>query len=149
VHPATDPTVGIQTPLDGTITKVEFYLNGTNQGEDTSAPFTFELTGLAAGTHSLTAAATDNSGARSTSTRVFITVVNPPQILQQDTIYTGGEFRLPMMLETGRSYLIQASTDLVAWTTIQAFQTFGSAIEFVDTEAGSYPGRFYRITLLE
>jgi len=54
-----------------------------------------------------------------------------------------------MMLETGMSYLIQESTDLITWTTLQAFLAFGSAIEFVDTEAGNYPGRFYRIVLVE
>ena len=55
----------------------------------------------------------------------------------------------PMMLQTGKSYLIQASTNLIAWTTIQAFTAFSNAIEFVDTSAGDYPGRYYRIVLVE
>lgn len=169
VHLATDPTVSITSPLDntrlaapaqitiqanaadldGTITKVEFYVNGLKAGEDTVAPYSYTWTNVVSGSYLLTAKATDNSGAFRTSTPLNVTVVNAPQIYQQDTVYTGGEFRLPMKLETGKSYLIQASTNLVTWTTLQAFVAFGNAIEFVDTQAMNYPGRFYRIVQVD
>ncbi len=169
VHLATDPTVSITSPLDntrlaapaqitiqanaadidGTITKVEFFVNGLKAGEDTVAPYRYTWTNVVSGSYVLTAKATDNSGAFRTSTPLNVTVVNAPQIFQQDTVYTGGEFRLPMKLETGKSYLIQASTNLVTWTTLQAFVAFGNAIEFVDTQAMNYPGRFYRIVQLD
>jgi hypothetical protein len=169
VHPLTDPTVAINIPTEGTrlaapaqvtitasaadnngsIAKVEFFVNGVKLGEDTSAPYSIVWADAAAGTYSLTAKATDNSGATRTSTPVTITVINAPQIQQPETVYTGGEFRLPMQLEAGRSYLIQATSDLITWTTLETFTAVGNAVEFVDTQAGNYPGRFYRIVQVD
>ncbi len=169
VHPATDPTVAITSPLngtriavpaqitiqanaadsDGSITNVEFFANGIKIGTDTSTPYSYVWTNVAAGTYTLTAKATDNSGTTTLSTPVNITAANPPRIQPLDTVYTGGEFRLPMLLEPGKSYLIQVSPDLVTWTTLQAFTAFGNAIDFVDTLAGNYPRRFYRIVQVE
>jgi len=60
---------------DGTITKVEFFVDGVSIGSDNTAPYTVNYTGIA-GTHSLTVVATDNDGAKTTSTAVSI-VVSP------------------------------------------------------------------------
>ncbi len=62
------------TDSDGTIAKVEFFQGTTKLGERTSAPWTQSVTGLAAGSHSFTAKATDNSGAVTTSSAVTVTV---------------------------------------------------------------------------
>lgn len=62
---------------DGTIFKVEFLLGGNLLGEDFDEPYTFAVSGLAAGTYSITARASDNYGTQSTSTTVSITV-DPP-----------------------------------------------------------------------
>ena len=59
---------------DGSITKVEFYQGATYLGVDNTAPYTFTWTGVAAGTYSLTAKATDNGGAITTSSVVTVTV---------------------------------------------------------------------------
>ncbi|HEU4935164.1 MAG TPA: Ig-like domain-containing protein [Vicinamibacterales bacterium] len=59
---------------DGTISKVEFY-NGTNLlTTDTTSPYSYSWTNVAAGTYSLRAAAYDNAGANANSTTVTITV---------------------------------------------------------------------------
>jgi hypothetical protein len=63
---------------DGTISKVEFYANGTLVGSDTTAPYSAVWSGVAAGTYSLTATATDNAGAMTNSTAVNVTVNPPP-----------------------------------------------------------------------
>jgi chitodextrinase len=60
---------------DGTITKVEFFVDGVSVGSDVTAPYTVNYTGVE-GTHSITATATDNDGAKTTSTAVSI-VVSP------------------------------------------------------------------------
>ncbi len=60
--------------LDGTVDKVEFFAGDTKIGEDTSEPFTFSWTDAPAGTHQLTAKATDNEGSVTTSQAVEITV---------------------------------------------------------------------------
>jgi formylglycine-generating enzyme required for sulfatase activity len=58
----------------GTVSKVEFYQGGTKLGEDTSSPYSYTWTNVAAGNYSLTAKATDNNSATKTSTAVGITV---------------------------------------------------------------------------
>ncbi len=58
-----------------TISSVAFLLNGsTVLSTRTTSPYTFSWTGAAAGTHSITARATDNTGAVTTSSAVSITV---------------------------------------------------------------------------
>jgi GH35 family endo-1,4-beta-xylanase len=59
---------------DGTISKVEFYDGTTLLGTDNASPYSFSWSGLTAGTHTITAKATDNSGNVTTSTAVTITV---------------------------------------------------------------------------
>jgi chitinase len=59
---------------DGTITKVDFYRGTTLLFSDNTAPYSLTWTGAAAGTYSLTAKATDNSGGITTSTAVSVVV---------------------------------------------------------------------------
>jgi PKD repeat protein len=63
---------------DGSISKVEFFQSSTKLGEDLNAPYSFAWTNVAAGSYSLTAKATDNLGATTTSGAVSITVNQPP-----------------------------------------------------------------------
>jgi pectate lyase len=59
---------------DGTVSKVDFYQGTTLLGTDTSSPYSYAWTNVAAGSYSLTAKATDNGGAATTSSTVNITV---------------------------------------------------------------------------
>jgi hypothetical protein len=59
---------------DGNITKVEFRDGTTVLGQDTSAPYSFTWRNVPSGSHVLTARATDNAGAVTTSGSVGITV---------------------------------------------------------------------------
>jgi RHS repeat-associated protein len=65
---------------DGTVTQVEFFANGSPIGTDTTAPYGIEWANVAAGSYSLTARATDNLGAQTTSAAVPITVNAPPTV---------------------------------------------------------------------
>ncbi|MDB5255751.1 MAG: C-terminal target protein [Chitinophagaceae bacterium] len=59
---------------DGSVSKVEFF-NGTQKlGEDLSAPYTYTWTNVTVGTYTLSAKATDNSGATASSTVATVTV---------------------------------------------------------------------------
>jgi len=62
---------------DGTVSQVAFYQGATLLGTDTSSPYSFAWNSVGAGSYVLTARATDNGGAVSTSAVVNITV-NPP-----------------------------------------------------------------------
>jgi hypothetical protein len=71
------PTITITaaaSDADGTVTKVEFRDGTTVLGQDTSAPYSFTWRNVAPGTHVLTARATDNAGAVTTSSPISITV---------------------------------------------------------------------------
>lgn len=68
------PLAATASDTDGTVTKVEFYAGTTKLGQSTSAPFTFAWTGAAAGVYSLTAVATDEAGAATTSAPISVFV---------------------------------------------------------------------------
>jgi GH18 family chitinase/chitodextrinase len=61
---------------DGTINSVAFYQGTTLLNTDTSSPYSYAWTGVAAGTYAITAKATDNSGAVTTSAAVTINVTS-------------------------------------------------------------------------
>ncbi|WP_207434174.1 Ig-like domain-containing protein [Sabulibacter ruber] len=75
--PASFSIAASATDTDGSITKVEFFQGTTKLGEDLSAPYSFSWNGVAAGTYSLTAKATDNSGKTTTSAPVTVSSVVP------------------------------------------------------------------------
>ena len=98
--PNSPPTVSIGTPsagtvftapasfnidatasdTDGTVSKVEFFVNGSSIGIDTSSPYSATTSSLPAGNYSLTAVATDDKNATTTSAAVSIVVNNPPSV---------------------------------------------------------------------
>ncbi len=65
---------------DGSIAKVQFYRGATLIGEDTSSPYAFQWTNVAAGSYQLTARAYDNRGA-DTSSAVVPLVVDGANVL--------------------------------------------------------------------
>jgi hypothetical protein len=62
----------------GSITGVEFFAGSTSLGTDNTAPYTATYTAATIGTFNLTAVATDNEGATTTSSIVVINVQNNP-----------------------------------------------------------------------
>jgi hypothetical protein len=59
---------------DGTVSNVQFYNGTTLLGSDATSPYSFVWANVATGTYTLTARATDNAGAVTTSTAVTVTV---------------------------------------------------------------------------
>jgi fibronectin type 3 domain-containing protein len=60
--------------VDGTVSKVEFFANGGLINTDTAAPYTYNYTGVAAGSYTFTAVVTDNSSLTATSAPVTVAV---------------------------------------------------------------------------
>ena len=56
-----------------------------------------------------------------------------------------GQFQLSAFVEAGRNYTLQASTNLISWTTLMNFTATNSPIILLDTNASSFTLRFYRI----
>ncbi|HET9728831.1 MAG TPA: Ig-like domain-containing protein, partial [Acidimicrobiia bacterium] len=81
---------------DGTIARVEFYSGTTLLGTDTSEPFTYDWSGVGAGTYSLSARAYDNSGAMATSSAVSVVVAaNAPPTVTLTAPAAGADYYAP------------------------------------------------------
>lgn len=106
-----DPSVTISSPLNGSsfveganititanasddeqVAKVEFYRNGAKIGEDLSSPYEVVWSNAAIGSYSLTAKATDDEGASTTSSAISVTVRSDDD---------GGDGDLPKRLLVG------------------------------------------------
>jgi plastocyanin len=76
--PATFTLAATASDADGTVTQVQFFVNGVAAGVSTAPPFRTELNNLPVGNYLFTAVATDNSGATNTAPPVNITVQERP-----------------------------------------------------------------------
>lgn len=93
----TDLTITAEaTDSDGQVTVVNFYKDRENLFAATTAPYTYTLTKVAAGTYNFRAVATDNKGASVSSEVITIIVVTPqlpvgingPSCIESDLSYT-------------------------------------------------------------
>ena len=110
--------------LDGSIQNVAFFANGSPIGSASSSPFTFVWTNVAAGSYSLTAVATDNEGATTTSEPVSVTVANNTAPTVSITAPTGGgTFTAPATIA-----VTAAATDSDGTITSVSFYAGGSLI---------------------
>ncbi len=110
---ATGSTITINATAadtDGTVSKVEFYQGSTKIGEDTTAPYSYAWSGVAAGTYVLTAVATDNDGGTATSGSTTIAVAAGPArpffgtlVENFDSMGTGSSFILGWSIRNGAS----------------------------------------------
>jgi uncharacterized repeat protein (TIGR02059 family) len=68
---------------DGSVSLVEFYNGNTKLGSKSSAPYSMVWNNVTTGNYSLTAIATDNLNAKTTSPAILISVINSPQKVNQ------------------------------------------------------------------
>jgi RHS repeat-associated protein len=78
--PSNITVTAIASDSDGSISRVDFYQGTTLLGTATTSPYTIAWNNVAAGGYTLTARATDNLGATTTSNSVNITVGSPPTV---------------------------------------------------------------------
>ena len=100
--PATGSTAELGTAINitatasdaapGTVASVSFYDGATLLGTDLTSPYSFSLTGASLGAHSITAKATDNNAAVTTSASVTVTVVNTPPTVSITSPAAGSSF---------------------------------------------------------
>ncbi len=100
--PATLTLKAAASDSDGSVSKVEFFANGTLIATDLSSPFSVPWTNVPASFYTLTARVTDNVGLNTISTPVNISVINGqapffgvpqtiPGIIQAEDFDGGGE----------------------------------------------------------
>jgi hypothetical protein len=101
IAPATITIDATASDSDGTVTRVEFYNGPVKLGERTAAPWSFTWKEVSEGSYQITAAATDNSNARTVSDPVTVVVEKSAASVNQlptVTIATPGNnqtFNLP------------------------------------------------------
>lgn len=68
----------VVSDTDGTVvTNVDFYLDGVLKVSDATAPYTYQLGDILAGTHNVSAIAVDNLGLSSAAAMISVTATNP------------------------------------------------------------------------
>ncbi|MBX3604573.1 MAG: PQQ-dependent sugar dehydrogenase [Piscinibacter sp.] len=104
---------------DGSVTGVEFFENGVKIGAtDSTSPYSVSWTPATVGTRSLTARATDNAGAQTTSAAVSVTISAPTS----DTQPPVPAFTAPASLAsglTGTLTITASATDNVGVTQVE------------------------------
>ena len=118
--PATIALAATASDADGTVTQVAFYNGSTLVATDTAAPYTFSWSNVPPGSYALTAVATDNLGASTTSPAVNIQVVPPPK----STPFGGSPITIPGTIEA------------------ENFDNGGEGIAYHDTTAGNSGGQY-------
>ncbi len=120
--PATVTITAIASDPDGNVNRVEFFQGATLLGTDTAgSPYSFTWSGVAAGTYSLTAVATDNQGAATTSAPVLITV-------------SGGG--------GGQTPFLGVPFDAPGLIGAEDFDNGGQGVAYSDTTAGNAGGQY-------
>jgi plastocyanin len=134
---------------DGTVVRVQF-LAGTNSlGTVTNpaATATLRVTNIAAGNYTLTAKATDNQGAVTTSAGVTIHVVTPvPIVLSSPQRSLPSTFQFDYTTTTNLKYVIERSVDLSNFTPLGTNTATGNTATFSDTSATGALD-YYRVKL--
>jgi subtilisin family serine protease len=124
--PATIALSANASDVDGTVTQVSFYNGASLIGTDLTAPYTWSWTNVQGGNYRLTAIATDNGGAGTTSIPINITVLTPPP----STPLGGTPAVIPGLVEA------------------ENFDDGGQGIAFSDTTSLNFGGK-YRSTYVD
>jgi Big-like domain-containing protein len=166
----TPPTVKITAPLngttftapaqimisadasdaDGSIETVEFFQGSTKLGEDTSAPYEFAWSNVAAGDYSLTAKATDNAGATSTSAAVGVNVTKPVGLPAAPTKLqaTRGKKRIDLAWTQSSTNVIQNRIyrSTRAGGPYQLLRTISASTSYLDRQVTRRTRYYYVVT---
>jgi len=136
---------------DGTVTNVTFFNGPTPLGTviaGNAGQYSFTWSNVAASNYSLTAVATDNSGATNTSPAVIVISVVPPPPANLHVVsgpQPAGQFSLSFQGYASQNYVLLASTNLVNWVPIQTnILASDGPVMFTDVNATDAV-RFYRV----
>jgi plastocyanin len=167
-NPLVPPTVTITNPLanatfqapasfilaatasdsGGSVTNVQFLINGSVVGNATATPYTASASGLAAGAYILAAVASDNVGLKATNS-ISITVTNQPlaAVTISNPSFDGSSFRLSFATQTGYTYNSQFSASLSgsgSWVTFNTVAGNGTTVTVTNGLGANVVG-YYRV----
>jgi plastocyanin len=145
--PASFTLAATASDSDGSVTNVQFFEGTTSLVNDASSPYSVSVNNLAAADYIFSAVATDNGGLETTNA-ITIHVVTPvPIVISTPLFLPPSDFQFSYTANAGLSYIVQQSSDLINWTTINTNVAAGSSVLFADSSATGNPG-FYRVGLL-
>ena len=121
--PANITLTATASDTDGTVSKVEFFNGSTLLGTSTASPYTMVWSNVTAGSYSLTAKATDDKGASTTSSSVAISVNAPLNNGPINLVYD----------ELGR---VVGLTDGTGGTATYSYDALGNIVSIGRTSAG-------------
>jgi hypothetical protein len=91
--------------------------------------------------------ATNATGAICIGTLAFTAVPGPPGILAPSLVWTNGQFSFTLQSQAGSAVEIQASSNLVDWSSLATLTNQTGVLPFTDTD-NTFPQRFYRLLQL-
>ena len=147
IQPKTITLTASATDADGTVTNVAFF-NGTtllsNVTTSVGSQYSMTWNNAAVGSHTLTASATDNTGATNKSPATIAIVVQPLTLTMPGT-QINGQFRLTFQGQNGQNYVLATSTNLTDWTPVWTNAPVNGVLSFTNVNATDR-SRFYRVS---
>jgi hypothetical protein len=100
-------------------------------------------------TNLVTLKVADNAIPSLSATQSFQVMVNPLSLpLFTASAWSNGQFSLQVTnSQTGPDYEVQASTNLANWNKLWTTNSPPVSFSWMDTNAGAYPVRFYRLVV--
>ena len=123
--------------------KYQWKYNGVNVPGATGATLT--LKNASAKQTGLYSVAISNGAGSIVSAPAAVTVLSTPAAMLTSSVNSNGTFTFNVVGVTGYKYAVQATTDLVNWTSVE---TNTAPFTFQDASAGSFNQRFYRTVYL-
>jgi hypothetical protein len=86
-----------------------------------------------------------NSLGSASSAKVALTISNPPTVQALGASPSGFALQLPVPV--GRTFVIEASTNLINWTPIYTNVSLSGSVTFTDAASANYGQRYYRVAV--
>jgi hypothetical protein len=129
---------------DGSVTNVQFLQGTTLLTNRASAPYTVTVSNLVTSNYTFSAIAADNRNGKATNS-ISVSVVTPVAVmLSAPQRPSAGSFQFNYSANTGLRYVIERSSNLAVWTSIDTNVAASSLESWLDTNAIASPG-FYRV----
>ena len=122
-------TIQASASDDGTVTNVQFLVGTVSLTNKAAALFFAVTNNLPAGSYTLTAIASDNLGAKATNA-VSLSVVTPLVLTISSPGRVAANFQFSYDVNTGLTYIIQRSTNLVVSNWVSIFTNKAVAIRW-------------------
>jgi plastocyanin len=142
--PATIKLIAQASDAEGTVTNVQFRRSAVILTNDTTNPYEFTDSNVAAATYSYAAIASDNVGDTFTN-RVTVFVVNAVPVVLTNLLRTApNQFQFRYSANVNLHYVIEKSPDLTQWQPIATNRAVSALPTFTDNDASGGQS-FYRV----